>query len=147
MRKICDTAAALKSLPAGIDREDLEQEAALAVWRAGVAAHSPLAGLIVHREWSDIVRKHFRLKVKGRGPKEVWSSGATDAVDHRTPEDIAAAREAIRRLAASREGLVALRWANGETLAVIGEELGVGESRVFQLLERARSAISKMQGE
>jgi len=135
----------LKSIPVGIDREDLQQEADLAVWLSGAEGGSRLARIAIARQWSDIERiKHHRFAASRVGAVEVWGGGHREAVDTRTPERIAAAREMLRMLAKSKAGQVALQYIFSSHREQAGREFGIQERHVGRLLSVARRNLQEI---
>ena len=134
--------------PAGPARDDLEQEIALAIWRAlprfrGTASLRTYVFRVAQNRCIDLLR---------RGRAQEWDE--PDALAHSgpSPEAITASRQELERVAAAlREIPVAQRQSlflalEGVPHAEIAEVMGVGVSAVAVRIHRARQALQRELG-
>lgn len=138
------------------DWDDMVQVALVGLWRAGLLYRpwSQLLAIVAKRDMIDWIRVHY-----GRRGSARHTAGNPDQLDdHETwgrtlasrnaarDFDMAEARATLARLPwrrlSDREALIFELRAGGMTQRAIGDELGITESRVCQILSRARGRLT-----
>ena len=131
------------------DVDDLTQEAAIRLDRVGLTQWNGLAIVVAKRAMIDWQRQRFGRPWSARSQAK-WQTWPVDDFaevlgDHDPALDRAEARAVVealpwRRLS-DRDLLAWERRAAGATLREIGDELGVTDSRVCQILSRTRRRL------